>query len=65
MKTPSTTDGRSYTVSTTDKGKELVETTFDEYFRTMKLLQKGMGNKEFELFIELIQKANSLLSEEK
>jgi DNA-binding MarR family transcriptional regulator len=65
VKTPSATDGRSYTVSPTVKGKELVETTFDEYFRTMELLKKGMGNKEFSLFIELIQKANSILSEEK
>jgi DNA-binding MarR family transcriptional regulator len=65
VKTPSTTDGRSYTVSTTGKGKDLVETTFDEYFRTMELLKENMGSKEFSLFIELIQKANSILSEEK
>lgn len=65
VKTPSITDGRSYTLSTTDKGRELVETTFDEYFRTMERLKKKMGNKDFSLFIELIQKANIILSEEK
>jgi DNA-binding MarR family transcriptional regulator len=64
-KIPSSTDGRSYTVSATDKGEELVKSTFNEYFRTMELLKKKMGSKEFSLFIELIQKANSILSEEK
>lgn len=65
IKTPSSTDGRSYTVSITDKGTELVESTYNEYFRTMELLKKKMGCKEFNLFIELIQKANYILSEEK
>lgn len=65
IKTPSSTDGRSYTVSTTSQGKELVESTYNEYFRMMQLLKKNMGCKEFNLFIELIQKANSILSEEK
>jgi DNA-binding MarR family transcriptional regulator len=65
IKTPSSTDGRSYTVSITDKGTELVESTYNEYFRIMELLKKKMGCKEFNLFIELIQKANMILSEEK
>ena len=65
VKTPSTTDGRSYTVSATGKGKELVEVTFEEYFKTMELLKKKMGSKEFSCLIELIQKANIILSEEK
>jgi DNA-binding MarR family transcriptional regulator len=65
IKTPSSTDGRSYTVSITDKGTELVELTYNEYFRTIELLKKKMGCKEFDLFIELIQKANMILSEER
>jgi DNA-binding MarR family transcriptional regulator len=64
-KAPSTTDGRSYMVTVTDKGRDLVKSTFDEYFKTMELLKKRMGSKEFSLFIELIQKANGILSEEK
>lgn len=64
-RTPSITDGRSYTISTTDKGKELVESTFDEYLKTMELLKEGMGSEDFNLFIQLIQKANSILSKEK
>lgn len=65
LKTPSATDGRSYTVSITDKGNELVATTFDEYIRSMELLKKGMGNEKFGEFIEYIQMANRILSEEK
>jgi DNA-binding MarR family transcriptional regulator len=65
MKTPSATDGRSYTVSATEKGTELVESTYNQYFRTMEILKKKMGNKEFNLFIDLIHKANNILSEEK
>jgi DNA-binding MarR family transcriptional regulator len=65
IKIPSSTDGRSYTVSITEKGTDLVESTRKEYFRTMELLKEKMGHKEFDLFIELIHKANSILSEEK
>jgi DNA-binding MarR family transcriptional regulator len=65
LKIPSPTDGRSYTIETTDKGRELVESTYNEYFRTMELLKKEMGDKDFSLFIELIQKANNILSGEK
>jgi DNA-binding MarR family transcriptional regulator len=65
MKAPSATDGRSYTVSATDKGTELVESTYNQYFRTMEILKEKMGSKEFNLFIDLIHKANNILSEEK
>ncbi|MBH1939944.1 winged helix-turn-helix transcriptional regulator [Mobilitalea sibirica] len=65
IKIPSTTDGRSYTVSTTDKGKKLVKNTFDEYFKIMQVLKSKMGRKDFALFVDLIQKANNILSEEK
>lgn len=63
-KMPSSTDGRSYTVSTTDKGNELVNATFNEYFRTMELLKEKMGVEEFNVFIQFIQKVNNLLIEE-
>ncbi|MDF2614942.1 MAG: transcriptional regulator, MarR family [Clostridia bacterium] len=65
VKTPSAIDGRSYTVSATDKGAELVESTYNEYFKTMELLREKMGVNEFNLFIQLIQTANNILSEEK
>ncbi|MBK1811167.1 winged helix-turn-helix transcriptional regulator [Clostridium sp. YIM B02505] len=65
IKTPSPTDGRSYTVCTTEKGKELVESTYNEYFKTMELLKTKLGSEEFHKFIELVQKANSILSEDR
>ena len=65
IKTPSATDGRSYTITITEKGTQLVESTYNEYFKTMEKLIEKMGYKEFALFIELIQKANNILSEEK
>jgi DNA-binding MarR family transcriptional regulator len=65
VKSPSPRDGRSYTVSITNKGVKLVEAACNEYFRTMELLKEKMGDKEFNLFIELIQKANNILSEDK
>jgi DNA-binding MarR family transcriptional regulator len=64
IKTPSTKDNRSYNVSVTNKGKDLIESTYKEYVRTMELLKEKMGNKEFDLFIELMNKANNILSEE-
>ena len=65
IKIPSPTDGRSYTVSITESGTELVESTYNEYFKTIERLKEKMGQKEFSLFIELIKKANNILSEEK
>ena len=63
MKTPSSTDGRSYTVSITTKGRKLVETTYDEYFSAMTLLEEKMGEVDFKLFVQLILQANEILKE--
>jgi len=63
MKTPSSTDGRSYTVSITTKGSKLVETTYDEYFSAMALLEEKMGEVDFKLFVQLILRANEILKE--
>lgn len=65
LKEPSKSDKRSYTLSVTPKGQELVETTYNEYFKTMELLEEKMGCQEFHLFIELLQRANKILSEER
>lgn len=65
IKIPSKVDKRSYTLEVTLKGNELLETTHNEYFRTLELLEERMGDQEFELFIRLIQKANNILSEER
>jgi len=65
IKEPSSVDGRSYTLKTTDKGKYLVESTFKEYFKTIELLKEKMGPSAFQQFIELMQIANCILGEEK
>lgn len=63
-KTPSDTDKRSYIVNVTEKGNQLLELTFKEYVKTIELLEEKMGSKEFEMLIQLLEKANGVLSEE-
>jgi DNA-binding MarR family transcriptional regulator len=63
-KTPSEKDKRSYTVSVTPKGHELVEITFKEYVKSMELLEGKMGEQEFKTLIDLLEKANKVLSGE-
>lgn len=65
MKIPSEVDRRSYTLEVTQKGHELLETAYNEYFRTLELLEEGMGYEEFKLFTQLLQKANNILSQER
>ncbi len=65
VKEPSLSDGRSYTLRTTEKGKKLVESTSDEYFKSIELLKEKMGLDAFNQFIELIQIANGIFGEEK
>jgi len=64
IKIPSEIDRRSYTLEVTEKGHELVASTFKEYLRTMELLEEKMGDQKFTLFIQLLQEANKILSEE-
>lgn len=63
IKTPSDKDKRSYIVSVTSKGHELVDSTFKEYVKSMELLEEKMGFQEFKSFIKLLEKANDILSE--
>ncbi|MDF2606775.1 MAG: transcriptional regulator, MarR family [Bacillales bacterium] len=65
VKTPSEIDGRSYTISLTEKGLQLVETTHIEYFKSMGILKERMGQQDFDSLIKLINKANLILSEGK
>jgi len=64
-KIPSTKDKRSYMVSITKKGEDLVVTTHDDYFKSIDLLKKEMGKEKFDQFITLMQKANDILKEVK
>ena len=61
IKEPSETDGRSYTLKITEKGVNLVEQTFVEYYKSIELLKDSMGENSFTQFIELIQLANSIM----
>ncbi|WP_069999034.1 MarR family winged helix-turn-helix transcriptional regulator [Cellulosilyticum sp. I15G10I2] len=63
VKAPSATDGRSYTVSITDKGQELVTSTHDDYFKAIALLKEKMGAEDFGVFLKLLQSANTILKE--
>lgn len=63
IKEPSITDKRSYTVSLTEKGHNLVTSEHDAYFKSIALLQDKMGLADFETFVDLLQKANLILSD--
>jgi DNA-binding MarR family transcriptional regulator len=65
IKIPSEVDKRSYTLEVTSKGHELLETTYKDYFRGIEILEERMGDQEFKLFIQLLQWANDILSEER
>ncbi|WP_139905168.1 MarR family winged helix-turn-helix transcriptional regulator [Clostridium thermarum] len=65
VKIPSPTDRRSYVLSITDKGIGLVTSTHEEYFKSIALLEKKMGTKDFRTFIDLMEKANTILSKER
>jgi DNA-binding MarR family transcriptional regulator len=64
IKIPSKVDKRSYTLEVTPKGHELLEATYDEYFKSMEILNKRMGAKDFRSFIKLLKEANRILGEE-
>lgn len=64
-KIPSTKDKRSYMVSITKKGEDLVVSTHDDYFKSIDLLKKEMGTENFDQFITLMQNANDILKEVK
>lgn len=65
IKIPSEVDKRSYTLGVTSKGNELLQTTNKEYFRIIEILEEKMGYQEFQLFTQLLQKANNIISEER
>lgn len=63
-KTMSSTDGRSYTLSLTSKGSELVRTTASVFFGNLEMLEEQMGTAEFQTFISLMKQANEILLKE-
>ncbi len=57
-------DGRSYTVTLTSKGTELVETTASAHFSRLERLEREMGTPDFRQLLNLLQRANAILLNE-
>lgn len=58
-------DKRSFILIPTQKAIDLVEETYNEYFKTMQTLYNKMGSNDYCKLIELLEKANSILVEDK
>jgi DNA-binding MarR family transcriptional regulator len=63
IKELSDVDKRSYALQITEKGNDLVETTFPEYYRSIEMLKENMGEEKFTQFIELVNIAGSIWDE--
>lgn len=64
-KIPSCEDKRSFSLNPTIKGRKMVDDTYTEYIKTMALLQQELGINSFSNLIMLLEKANTILLEEK
>lgn len=62
-KIPSLTDKRSYYLKVTHKGTLLVNSTFEDYFKLVKVIKGKMGTEDFNQFIQYIKQANLILGE--
>lgn len=58
-------DRRSSLLVPTEKAKALVNSTYEEYHKTMWVLKEGMGDKEFSELLCLLERGNTILLEEK
>jgi len=64
-KQQSNEDRRSIVLMPTGQAVDLVESTYTEYYKTMALLEKKMGESEFLTLIHLLERANTVLLEDK
>lgn len=60
-KLSSLVDKRSYSLKITNKGRNLVESTFNEYHKSIELMINGMGESDYMELIRLLSKANQIL----
>ena len=65
IKIPSQVDKRSYTLKVTAKGQDLLHSTYRDYFKALEILEERMGAEEFQVFVQLLEKANNILGEER
>lgn len=59
------TDKRSFLLIPTEKAVRLVEDAYEEYFKIMSVLETKMGETKFDALIDLLERANEILLEEK
>lgn len=64
-KTASADDRRSSHILPTAKAQALVDSTYEEYYKSMRTLREKMGEDDFISLLTLLGKANSVLLEEK
>lgn len=62
-KCPSTEDGRSFILSSTQEGRDFVAERYKEYFKTVGRLREELGDQDFTTWIALLKKAGSVLEE--
>lgn len=60
-KIPSEFDKRSYLLRITKKGENLVESTFNEYHKSIEVMIDKMGLDTFNRFIETLKNVNEIL----
>lgn len=65
VKVKSTLDQRSFVVKPTEKAVMIVNEAYLEYYKNMQVLRTGLGDFEYDRFIELMEKANYILLEGK
>lgn len=65
LKQKSNVDKRSITILPTDKAISLVNTTYQEYYHNLNILNEKMGSDKFEELLSLLSLANNILLEEK
>lgn len=61
FRSPSQSDGRSRTITLTEKGRQLILAAHEEYGRSMQALEKEMGIDRFRIFLEMIEQSNLIL----
>ena len=54
-------DKRSYTLKLTNAGHALVETTINEHYKAIEVVEERMGKDQFKQFIDLMATANQIL----
>lgn len=65
LKQKSNVDKRSITILPTNKAIALVNTTYQEYYHNLNILNEKMGSDKFEELLNLLSVANNILLEER